>query len=99
MKLTHVAAAASLTVFMAASPALAMQFGAENGGAEDYIGTYSIGVDISHVGWSPQAAHEFAARLSPAKQASVDAACRFALTNPTSYHPDVLMFCRNLTAE
>lgn len=98
MTIGKLAAAAALTTLLFGSQAMAEQFGYLNGGAEDYTGISTIGVDVSHVGWAPSAAHAFVASLGPAKAEQVTNACEYALSDQTGYHTDVLVFCRNLLA-
>jgi hypothetical protein len=88
--------AAALATVLLGTPAMAEQFGYLNGGWEDYTGMSTIGVDISHVGWAPSAAHAFVASLSPGQAESVTNSCQYALGHQTGYHTEVLMFCHNL---
>ncbi len=89
--------AAGFLMLALGSQAMATEdFGYLNGGREDYTGTSALGVDISHVGWAPSAAHAFVANLSPVQAQSVERSCGVVLDRQVDYNTEVAMFCHNL---
>lgn len=84
----------STVAFVAALGAVSPALAASNGPADE-TGLTTLGIDISGVGGSSQAAQQFIAGLNADAQRSVINGCQTALANPVSYSGSVLAFCEN----
>ncbi len=64
--------------------------------AKDDTGMLALGVDISKVGGSPDAAKAFVATLPADQQTSLNNACKDIQSKQATSNPNVVIFCNNL---